>query len=122
MAPRTDKRADDWEIRCRYNTAKYFELWQAGRFRTELGESGPASPKSGQPPNTISQIAYYYDRTTNDEIAKVHFFLLENGQIGASGRHDPKSVVVDSVRYRQHRGPKEIARDPSLEFADDKLA
>ena len=110
-------RADDWELRCRFNRAGYFERAIAEEFRIEYGESGPASQASGQPPNTISQMAYYYDKTTNEEMAKVHFFLLETGQVGASGRHDPKRLFVDGGRYRQHRGP-DINRDPSLEFVD----
>ena len=49
--------------------------------------------------------------TTNDEIAKVHLFLLESGVIGASGRHDPKRILIDGVQYRQFKGP-DTNRDP----------
>ena len=108
-------RADDWELRCRFNRHRLFERWQNGEFRTEFGEPSPAHPNSGQPPNTISQMVYYYDRATDEEVAKVHLFLLENGEIGASGRHDPKRVFIDGILYRQRRGP-EINRDPSLSY------
>jgi hypothetical protein len=109
-------RADDWELRCRFNRQRFFERWQAGEFRVEYGDAAPASPNAGQPPNTISQIAYYYDRATNEEVAKVHFYLLESGEIGASGRHDPKRVLIDGILYRQRKGPA-VNRDPSLKYS-----
>ena len=115
MAVLAEQRADDWELRCRFNRGRYFERWQAEEFHTVYGEPSSASPESGQPPNTISQMAYDYDRTTNDQVAKVHFFVLETGELGASGRHDPKGILLDGILYRQRRGP-EVNRDPSLRF------
>lgn len=115
MATLTELRADDWELRCRYNQSHLSERWQADEFHTEFGKPGSAHPKSGQPPNTISQIAYYFDKATNDQVAKVHFFLLETGKIGASGKHDPKGLLLGGIKYRQRKGP-EINRDPSLRF------
>src|SRR5687768_17316389 len=58
----TESRVDDWELRCRFNRAGYFERWKANDFNTVYGDSGPAHPRSGQPHDTISQMAYYYDK------------------------------------------------------------
>jgi hypothetical protein len=111
-------RADDWELRCRYNKARLFERWLTDEFKTKYGEPGEPDPESGQPPNSISLMAYYYDRATGDLIAKIHHFILANGDIGGRGRHDPKGLLLDGVQYRQNKGLPKVNRDPSLNFPD----
>jgi hypothetical protein len=56
--------------------------------------SVPATPPQGEPPNTKSQIIYYYDHE-NNPVAIVHQYLRPNGTIGASGLPDPKRLFID---------------------------
>ena len=37
---------------------------------------------------------------TSTLVAMVHFFLLPDGTLGASGRFDPRRVVLDGIDYR----------------------
>jgi hypothetical protein len=110
------KRVDDWELRCRYKHADLFSRWLAGEFTTRVGDVGKPSPESDQPPGTVSVELLYSDRRTDDFVARVHFYWLPNGEIGASGVHDPKQLVIDGMVYRQRKGTDPVNRDPSLKF------
>jgi hypothetical protein len=118
MATSSDeKEADVWELRCRFKRGRFFERWSAGEFYTIPGEPGTPSRLSRQPATTVSRTVYYIDPATDEEVAQVHFFLHEDGQIGGGGQHDPKGVLVDGVRYKRRSGKGvagEIGRDPSL--------
>src|SRR5580698_2679369 len=56
-----------------------------------------ASPRSGQPPGTRSQVFKYFDG--GRPVMWLHCFVLPSGRLGASGRMDPKRLLVDGVYY-----------------------
>jgi hypothetical protein len=57
----------------------------------------PASPKSKQPVNTRSQVHEYFDGSLS--VIIVHYFVLPSGKLGASGKMDPKRLLVDGIYY-----------------------
>ena len=58
---------------------------------------------AGQVAGTMSFIKdwYGYDETRGESffVATVHYYKRPDGSIGASGKQDPKIVVVGGVRY-----------------------
>ena len=48
---------------------------------------------------THSEIIYYFD-AANRKIAVVHQYVLPDGTLGASGRPDPKELLVNGTLYR----------------------
>lgn len=58
---------------------------------------GLASPKSGQPPGTRSQLRVYFDGAL--PVMWLHCFLLPSGELGGSGRMDPKRLFVAGIYY-----------------------
>lgn len=57
----------------------------------------PASRKSGQPPGTRSKLYKYFDQGL--AVMYLHCFELPSGELGASGKMDPKRLLVDGVFY-----------------------
>jgi hypothetical protein len=57
----------------------------------------PASPKSNQPPGTRSRLYKYSDGTL--PVMYLHSFVLPSGELGASGKMDPKRLLVGGVYY-----------------------
>jgi len=58
-----------------------------------LKERHPASPKSGEPHCTRSQILSY--ACGDREIARAHRYVRPDGAIGASGKPDPKCLFAE---------------------------
>jgi hypothetical protein len=57
----------------------------------------PAHSKSRQPPGTRSKIYRYFDGMML--VMVLHCFELPSGKLGASGKMDPKLLLVDGVIY-----------------------
>ncbi len=57
----------------------------------------PASPKSGQAPGTRSKLYKYFDGYV--AVMWLHCFERPDGTLGASGKMDPKRLVIDGVVY-----------------------
>lgn len=62
----------------------------------EDGHPSPAS--SGEPVCTRSQYVLYLD-PRGEKVAEVHQYVRPDGGIGASGRPDPKALLIDDVVY-----------------------
>jgi hypothetical protein len=105
------RRVDDWELRCRFNRGRYNERLQAGELIAKPEPPHAAGAEHGQDAGTISQMVYYLDRTTGQEMASVHQFVRPDGTIGASGVQDPKGLLIGGVRFRRMKGPPEN-KDP----------
>ncbi len=72
----------------------------AGRLRTvTVADKHPSSNKGNEPYCTRSQ---FIDVLSSDgeRIAGAHQYLRVDGTLGASGRPDPKIVVIEGVVYR----------------------
>jgi len=47
-----------------------------------------------------SQEHRWIDAGTQDEVARLHLYLTDQGEVGASGYPDPKRILVGRVMYR----------------------
>ena len=89
------------EIRRLFNECQYFEQSQRGEItKRQISKDHEVDPtKSGQPPGTKSQIIEYLDKNLN-QVAIVHQYRLPSGQLGGSGRPDPKTLRIGNILYR----------------------
>ena len=62
----------------------------AGELTELVRASSAAHPSSGQPRRTRSERVVYYDG--GQPVAVAHRFVTPDGNIGGSGRPDPKAV------------------------------
>ena len=116
LTPLIERRVDVWEMRCRFNRARYWQRLQAGEFMART-KSRLARPTSGQPSGSTSEEVYYIHRDTNTTLARVHQYVLPDGRIGASGKPDPKYLCLGGVEYQLHEGGG-ARSDPSLGYPD----
>ncbi len=57
----------------------------------------PANPASNQDPGTRSKLFKF--RESGVTVMALHFFLKVDGSLGASGKFDPKSLMVNGILY-----------------------
>ncbi|MCW5969848.1 MAG: hypothetical protein KIT57_15175 [Blastocatellales bacterium] len=89
-----------WKIQKLFNQGRYWEQVKNGQLHEKvLKDAHPSRPKAREPYCTRSQIIAYLDGRGN-RIAVVHQYLRKDGTIGASGKPDPKSLLVEGVLYR----------------------
>lgn len=60
-----------------------------------MRDSTTPSPRSNQPPGTLSQTVLYFDG--GQVIAQAHRFLLKDGSLGGSELPDPKWVLYEDT-------------------------
>ena len=88
------------EMRRRFNNGNYLARLHKGELTAALlRDRHPSLPAADEPFCTCSQMVSYRDLNGN-EIARVHQYLRQDGQIGASGRPDPKRLYEDGILYR----------------------
>lgn len=93
------KRVTPQELRKLFNGGCFWERVCSGELHAQVEtESHPSPLKSGQPLCTRSQMVAYFN-ANKQEVARVHQYKRPDGSIGASGRPDPKRVLVDGVIY-----------------------
>jgi hypothetical protein len=96
-------RIDEWEMRERFNTGRYWERALAGEFQIHIRrDTHPSRMEADEPFCTQTQEVSYLDANGN-EIVRVHQYLRTNGDLGASGRPDPKRILENGTLYRLHR-------------------
>jgi hypothetical protein len=81
-----------------FNEADMAGKAQRGELRQRLrvDEVRPTLSKD-EPPGTRCQLVEYFDG--EERIAIVFQYLRPNGELGGSGRPDPKLIVKDGVEY-----------------------
>jgi len=82
-----------------FNDGRYWEQVQAGELTAVLMEERMAPSSAGQPPGTRSQMISYRD-VSDKEIARVHQYLKPDGTVGASGKPDPKRLLINDTLFR----------------------
>ena len=81
------------ELRRLFNEGRYWERMKAGEFFEVLYREGHPSPKdSHEPPCTRSQIIAYLN-ARGRQVAIVHQYLRKDGNLGASGKPNPKKLL-----------------------------
>lgn len=97
-------------IREIFNREQFYNQTLDGRLIARvMKDKHPETPPGGEPYCTRSQIIYYYDLNQR-AVAVVHQYLRRDGSLGASGRPDPKRLILGdriiSVRTEsQNAGP-----------------
>jgi hypothetical protein len=87
-------------IRRLFNEGNYKKRLDSGELQAVLrGNRHPASPRAKMPVCTRSQTVVYLTRS-GKVVAIVHQYLLPNGEIGASGKPDPKYLVHNGRVYQ----------------------
>jgi hypothetical protein len=90
-------------LRQLFNDGRFYERAQRGELLTRtVANRHPTAPKANEPVCTRSQMVEYLD-PSGDRVALVHQDLRTDGRLGASGRPDPKWVVIAGVRHRLER-------------------
>ena len=67
-----------------------------------MADRHPSSIKAKEPICTRSQFVAYLDKK-NQKIAWVHQYLRKDGTLGASGKPDPKQIVLSGIVYKVSR-------------------
>lgn len=82
-----------------FNEGRYWEQVKEGTLQPVLKKNKhPSSTRANEPFCTRSQYIIYID-ANGKKVAGVHQYLRADGQLGASGRPDPKELLVDGVLY-----------------------
>lgn len=83
-----------------FNEGAIWEKAKSGHLRmVQLEDRHPALTAANEPHCTRSQMISYRDSSGN-EVARVHQYLRADGTLGASGRPDPKRLLVKGTLYR----------------------
>lgn len=86
------------ELRVLFEEGKYLERIENGELTAKVLKDGPARRRSGEPAGTRSQIVGILD-SDGLTIAIVHQYRRPDGTLGASGKPDPKKLVVAGQVY-----------------------
>jgi len=82
-----------------FNDGQYWEQVKQGTLQSiVVANNHPSSPRANEPVCTRSQYIIYVN-TESEKVAGVHQYLRTDGTIGASGRPDPKELLVDGILY-----------------------
>ncbi len=91
---------DPTELRAVFNRERYWERAKGGELTSVLmKDRHPSLSKAKEPFCTKSQMVSYRDGAGN-EVVRVHQYLRPDGTLGASGRPDPKLLLMNGVLYR----------------------
>ena len=81
-------------IRDYFNKGQFYQRSLTGELVTWMKrDSHPSPPPIDEPYCTRSQIIYYYDQEGNS-VAIVHQYMRPDGKLGASGKPDPKRLLL----------------------------
>ena len=95
--PPVPVQVDKWTLRRLFNSGRFYERVLSGELSALVVYRRLPSPLSNQPPGTMSEEVEYYSAT--EVVARVHQFALADGNIGSSGRPDPKVLVWEGTLY-----------------------
>ena len=87
------------EIRRLFNTS-ILPKKKKGKFYEKVKKDNhPSRPLAKEPFCTKSQFVVYYDKN-HQEVANAHRYLRRDGSLGASGKPDPKQVILKGIIYK----------------------
>ncbi len=87
------------ELRQMFNAAGFDHRTRSGEVTIAIRrDAHPTTLRCPEPFCTRSQIVDYRD-SSGQLLAIAHRYVRRDGTIGASGRPDPKRMLVDGVQY-----------------------
>jgi hypothetical protein len=90
---------DSSKLQEMFKDGDYWARAKKGEFRFEmLKDDHPSFKRSNIPRCTRSQMIGYFDEN-GVRIVLMHQYRLQNGLLGASGKPDPKELLLDGVIY-----------------------
>jgi hypothetical protein len=91
------------DLRDLFNTEVLPKI-QSGDYLEIVRSEGTPRARSGEPIGTRSQIVEYWDSSGSQmfKVATIHRYLRPDGELGASGKPDPKIVLHKGVLYAPH--------------------
>jgi hypothetical protein len=99
-------RIDEWNMRQIFNDGRFWERAQTGELAINVRRNThPSRTVANEPFCTHTQEISYID-ANGQEVARIHQYLRPDGSIGASGRPDPKRVLIGDTLYRLHKNPQ----------------
>ena len=86
-----------WELRKKFRENEWRHSDQWARLDIKCAYDRQANPNSKQAPGTRSKMFRF--RTDGVTVLTIHFFVKPDFSLGASGKFDPKYLVVNGVGY-----------------------
>lgn len=91
------RRVSEEEIREVFNAGRYEERLASNDLFQAVESSNPAKAPF-LPVGSRTEMVWYFDSKTLKRVALVHQYVLPDGTIGASGKPDPKRIIlVDEI-------------------------
>src|SRR5271170_1036955 len=95
------------ELRLRFNEGNYWTKAQAGDLKEVVLESCISTALADKESVQItSEMVSYRDKTTDEEVARIHQYKRPDGTLAASGKPDPKRLLEDGILYRLEKKKK----------------
>jgi len=92
-----------YKLRELFNQSQYPELIQQNKLVKEIVRSRLLQESTllgkALPPGTKSEIIIYHDPANKELYAKIHQYVLPDGALGASGKPDPKAILLEGKMY-----------------------
>lgn len=92
-------RASASELQRLFNAGRYYERVLDGELVARIRIDRDAPERDYLPVGTRSQTVQYFAQD-GQRVAVVHQYLLPDGTLGASGKPDPKMLLVGNVLYK----------------------
>jgi hypothetical protein len=104
-----------------FSREKLWERMEAGEFELYIWKNTPISPPfidyKGQRCVTNHDMLILDNRYPPEdhrhEVARVHRFITDKGTVGASGKPDPKEIMLGETNYRGWKN-----KDPRCELCE----
>jgi hypothetical protein len=97
MSSTSTKRIAEKAIRKLFNDGDFWARALRGEFKTLTLQSYPAPREAHQRPGAKSEVIEYRD--LNGRVALVFQYTNPDGSLGASGKPDPKALLIDNTIY-----------------------
>jgi len=98
----------EWEMRCKFRLARLLGRFKRGQVKSILLAEWRAPKTAGQIAGTKSRTESWID-PAGIELARVHYYKLPSGSIGASGLPDPIALLYEGVLYFKEKDPPPAA-------------
>ena len=105
------RRVSAQELCTLYNAGGFEEKLVQGVLREKVTHKNHMGHREAYPKNIIfcasTRECLLIDVTSDDEVARLHWYENKDGSIGASGLRAPKMVVTDGLEYHLPRARKQ---------------